>query len=969
MTAIVAKYSTRIRDKLPQHLDKVDKKAQKTDRSLKKVAKTSNTIGTTTRTKTITKDIRSMGEAAEKSRPKIKGTTLALGGLFVGYIGLMHAIRRADAWTNMSNKLRLITKDMDDLKATQAGLVDLAVETRSDLDALVTTYQRVDKALVRMGSSSEDTKKVVKALALGIKTTGIASDEATNALRQITQAFNKGKLDGDEFRSVGENMPVVLDAIAKEAGISRGELMKWARQGKITSELMQQGLLKALPQLEKDFKKIRPTVADSTKGMSAKWTELVGTIANSKDAFGWLIKFFEDLADAIDLATKSINQLNKKTLIKKNANDALKASQLFEEARKLREKGDAKSIELANQKQKEAETLWTKHDEVDFSRKATTKLGASGRGRTDIAQLTPGEQILGSLEADVNALMAARGDISPELFQQRAKGLLGRAEGLPLDQKFSKAFNLEKDIVAPETATKEQKAQVAKINQEDLRAYKETREGLKGVKDALKAVIEPAKESSKAVKESSKKLTEREMFEKNTIQAMNDVNKEMVVINTQRKLGIIDDQQAAEALVTLGHKKKQIKAEYLAEIATNDKLKPSLSKLNEEFDKLGKKVDPAVQGAKEKIAKQTVIDTYEKQLQEQRDEDERKKKAISDARKGAAIGLGKQAATGIISEVGAGFMGESLGIDPTTGKPREAKAGGGTAVDSLNAGVEKFIETGDPLQALFAALAPILRDVMKALSGLIPLFSKGLGKVFKALNKLIPILANALAPILEGISPLLDVVAVIFDAIGNVLQQTLVPSMEILGPILKVVSKLIKTMMDLLIRWWNFLIYVIATVTFGTVKFDKFKTSDQLESATAVTPEAETADETKNTLEKQLEEQKRQREIAEKQLAEQKKQREAAEAILQAQLEAERASHELELELRRQASRSAVRATDSVRFSDLPNRAQGGAPSIRIINVNDPEAVDAQLHTDTNEQAVMNFLRVNAPEVNEYVVQ
>ena len=295
-------------------------------------------------------------------------------------------------------------------------------------------------------------------------------------------------------------------------------------------------------------------------------------------------------------------------------------------------------------------------------------------------------------------------------------------------------------------------------------------------------------------------------------------------------------------------------------------------------------------------------------------------------------------------------MGESLGIDPATGKPREAQAGGGTAVDSLNAGITKFIESGDPLQALFAALAPIIRDVMKALSGLIPLFSAGLGKVFKALNKLIPILANALAPILEGISPLLDVVATIFDAVGNILKQTLVPSMKILGPILKAVSIVLRAVMDLLVKYWNFWIDVISSITGGLVKFDKFKTSDQLASADRVVPgegEASGDDKTDDLLQQQLEEQKKQREIAERQL--------------RAQLEAERRNSEL--------FRTAAQEAFTISAAGVTDARERAQDQIVIINSIDPTDIDRRIAGEAGQRAVLNTIRLNEEDISEVVGQ
>lgn len=920
MTTATFKYSTRIKDKLPKHLDKVDKQAKKTDKSLKKVKRTSETIGTKTRTKVITKDIKSMGQAAERSSKGISNFTLALGAAFLGAVAFVHVIRRFDALTNMSNKLKLITQDNKDLADTQQRLIDLAVRTRSDLDALVTTYQRVDKALARMGSSAEDTMGVTEALALGIKTTGIASDEATAALRQITQAFNKGKLDGDEFRSVGENMPVVLDAIAKEANISRAELMDWARQGKITSDLMQRGLLKALPQLREDFKKIEPTFGDLGTGLSAAWTDFIDSITKSRTTLGgffdWLkrvihnmtvdlqnlAKFFEDMRirsakrDVAGLPElQKVQEQRLAQLGSKDRQGTLTRSEAIEMTDLIRQIGETKA------KLAEAEAI------IDP--------GKGSRGTTPYDTPTKGQEAFDAIRNRVRGAQSqlAQGTITSDVAQQVFKGARGDLATLPLNEAFAK------DLADPKLGAK-------------------SRKELEGLRKELEALIIPTKKATKATKEAKVELTEREKFEKKTIEAMDEINKQRIVIQTQQKLGAITDKEAAEALVQLGIRKKNLKAEYLAEIATNDELKGSLTTLNNVFDQLGGKVDPVIQRAKAKLVddaeRQKASDFYGGELEQER----QRKAALSDARTSAAVGLGKQAATGLLSEVGGQFATyEEGGV--------EMKAGG-TAIDSLNAGIEKFIETGDPLQALFAALGPVVRDVTKALLPLLDIFTKSFGKVIKSFNALIPILADAIAPLLNAIAPLMEAVAVVLDAIGVVL-KAITPILEhVVAPVLKFISVVIKAIVDGLAIALNAIIDFVNLFGAG---IEHIKTSDQLESAALKSPDEETAgegDTTEDLLRQQLDEQKRLREISEQQL--------------KAQLDTERKN----AEFFRQAAQEAF-TVSAAGVTGL----NGDQPPITIINSIDPTDIDNRIASEGGQQAILNTIRLNQEDISEVVRQ
>ena len=74
---------------------------------------------------------------------------------------------------------------------------------------------------------------------------GLAGQEAAGAFFQLSQALGKGKLNGDEFVTISERMPQLLDAIADATGRSRGELTKMAGSGEITSQVLYQALSKA----------------------------------------------------------------------------------------------------------------------------------------------------------------------------------------------------------------------------------------------------------------------------------------------------------------------------------------------------------------------------------------------------------------------------------------------------------------------------------------------------------------------------------------------------------------------------------------------------------------------------------------------------------------------------------------------------------------------------------------------------
>ena len=61
---------------------------------------------------------------------------------------------------------------------------------------------------------------------------GASKENQQFAMLQLQQSLASGRLQGDEFRSITENAPILQDMIAKTMKVSRGELKQLSAQGK-----------------------------------------------------------------------------------------------------------------------------------------------------------------------------------------------------------------------------------------------------------------------------------------------------------------------------------------------------------------------------------------------------------------------------------------------------------------------------------------------------------------------------------------------------------------------------------------------------------------------------------------------------------------------------------------------------------------------------------------------------------------
>lgn len=204
------------------------------------------------------------------------------------------------------------------------GLADQYSLTNSRLDlindGLQTTAQLQDKlflSAMRTGSAYQDTADVVaklgtlanhafkgpdemilfaeqmnKQFAIG----GASLQAQSNAMYQLTQAMASGRLQGDEYRSIIENAPLLAQSIAKYAGVGLAELKEMSSNGEITSDLIKRALFSMIDDTNARFETIPITFGRAFtmvenvvyKAFEPVWQAL-GSIANNAN-FGQLLE-------------------------------------------------------------------------------------------------------------------------------------------------------------------------------------------------------------------------------------------------------------------------------------------------------------------------------------------------------------------------------------------------------------------------------------------------------------------------------------------------------------------------------------------------------------------------------------------------------------------------------------------------------------------------------------------------------
>ena len=127
------------------------------------------------------------------------------------------------------------------IAAAAASSAKFNVSQTEATTALADAYGR----LKGVGFGLKETTQIYEGFNVVAKQSGLAGEDAAGVFFQLSQALGKGKLNGDEFVSVGERMPGLLDLIAEQSGVTRGQLQQMSESGEITSEVLYKALAKA----------------------------------------------------------------------------------------------------------------------------------------------------------------------------------------------------------------------------------------------------------------------------------------------------------------------------------------------------------------------------------------------------------------------------------------------------------------------------------------------------------------------------------------------------------------------------------------------------------------------------------------------------------------------------------------------------------------------------------------------------
>jgi hypothetical protein len=220
-----------------QQLDDVANKIQKFERQLAAIKGQNPLDG-------VENGARAAGAELGKTSKKIGETSNAFGALrgVVAALGLGLIARDIAAVGTQSQQskvqLQALAGAYGELEVAQSAVERIqSVLGVSAIDAR-NGYSQLYAALRGTGISAQQLEILFVGLTKAARLSGAGAQEAQGALLQLKQGLASGVLAGDELRSVLESMPALTQQLAKDLGVTVGQLKELGAAGKITSDVL-----------------------------------------------------------------------------------------------------------------------------------------------------------------------------------------------------------------------------------------------------------------------------------------------------------------------------------------------------------------------------------------------------------------------------------------------------------------------------------------------------------------------------------------------------------------------------------------------------------------------------------------------------------------------------------------------------------------------------------------------------------
>lgn len=227
-----------------------------------------------------------------------------IGTVLAGFATLSFAkslLDTADAMQSINSQVRQVTSSETEYLSVQRQLLEVANNTRASLESTSSLYVSTSRALKDYGYTQQEILTFTEATNNAMTIGGVQAEQQAAALLQLSQALGSGVLQGDEFKSIAEAAPILLDTIAEYMGKSRAEIKKLGSEGELTADVLFKAISGASEKFGEQAAKMPMTMGQALTVFSNNWQSMISRLLNDSGAMSGIASIIKMIADNLNL--------------------------------------------------------------------------------------------------------------------------------------------------------------------------------------------------------------------------------------------------------------------------------------------------------------------------------------------------------------------------------------------------------------------------------------------------------------------------------------------------------------------------------------------------------------------------------------------------------------------------------------------------------------------------------------------
>lgn len=228
-----------------------------------------------------------------------------MASTYLGMKSISEIVGLSDTMTSTQARLELVVDDGGSVEELQRKIYASAQDARGLYTDTMSTVAKLGLVAGDAFSGNDEMIKFTELVNKNFVVGGAAASEQASAMYQLTQALGSGRLQGDEYRSIIENAPLLAksieDYMRNVKGVE-GTMKEWASEGMLTADVIKAAVFRSADEVEERFNSMPKTWAQvwtSFKNQAVKafdpLLKRINTLLNSEK----FQRFCDDVAEAL----------------------------------------------------------------------------------------------------------------------------------------------------------------------------------------------------------------------------------------------------------------------------------------------------------------------------------------------------------------------------------------------------------------------------------------------------------------------------------------------------------------------------------------------------------------------------------------------------------------------------------------------------------------------------------------------